>query len=204
VEWLTEPVDDSAGRLGRGYRDRVRWHLLFADLEAFADASERAAFDGEIVDRGRAERAAIGLVDRLAAHVGAVLSFRLLGGERIRGRVDDVGADWLLLDDGASVLLPLAAVAGVEGLSRRAAADGAGLARRVRLTVLLRRLSRDRAGVLVQLTDGSGLSGTIDRVGADHLDVALHPAGEFRRSGEVRGVCVVPVAAIGLVRSADG
>lgn len=188
-------------RAHRGYRDHVRWELLFADLEAMADAADRAGFDGEVADRGRAERAALSLVDRLRAHVTAVLAFRRLGGELVVGRVVDVGADWVLLDDAGSLLLPLAAVTGIEGLSRRAA-PGGGLAGRVPLTVLLRRLARDRCGVRVRLVDGAELTGTIDRVGADHVDVALHPADEPRRRGAVRGVCVVPLAALAGVRAA--
>lgn len=187
-----------------GYRDPVRWELLFADLEALADATERAAFEGDVVDRARAERAGLQLVDRLRAHVGAGLTFRLLGGDRVTGRLADVGLDWILLDGDGAVLLPLTAVTGIERLSRRASPqEESALARRVRLTVALRRLSHDRAGVSVRLVDGAVLTGTIDRVGADHLDVALHPAGELRRSGAVRGVCVVPVAAVLLVRAAE-
>ena len=178
----------------------MRWELLFADLEAMAEAAERSAFDGEVVDRERAERAALTLVGRLRAHVGATLAFRLLDRERVVARVVEVGVDWLLLDDPGSLLLPLAAVTRVEGMSRRAA-GGVGPARRVPLTVLLRRLARDREQVRVRLVDGDELTGTVDRVGADHLDVALHPAGEPRRLGAVRGVCVVPLSAVICVRS---
>lgn len=179
----------------------VRWELLFADLEAQADAAERAAFEGDVADRGRAERAALHLVDRLRAHVGTVVALRLVGGDRAVGRLADVGVDWVLMDESGSLLVPLAAVSGVEGLSRRAAPDGSALARRVRLTVVLRGLSRDRSAVRVRLTDGATLTGTIDRVGADHFDLALHAADELRRAGAVRGVCVVPVAAVVSLRS---
>lgn len=179
----------------------MRWELLFADLEALADATDRAAFDGEVADRGRDERAALRLVDRLRAHVGAALAFRIIGDGRVVGRLVDVGVDWALLDDGASLLLPLAAVTGVEGLSRRAATARGALEQRVGLTVLLRRLARDRSGVRVRLVDGAELTGTLDRVGADHVDVALHAVGEPRRAGSVRGVCVVPLAALATVRA---
>jgi hypothetical protein len=186
-----------------GYGDHVRWELLFADLEAQADAAERAAFDGDVADRGRSERAALSLVDRLRAHVGAVVALRLVDGDRAVGRLADVGVDWILLDDAGSLLVPLGAVSGVEGLSRRAAPDDGALARRMRLTVVLRGLARDRSAVRVRLTDGATLTGTIDRVGADHVDLALHSADEPRRAGVVRGVCVIPIAALVTVRSAD-
>src|SRR5690242_15230045 len=160
------------------------------------------AFEADVADRGRAERAALTLADRLRGHVGAALAVRMLDGDRARARLVDVGADWLLLDDGGSVVVPVAAVAGVEGLSRMAVTDGGALARRATLGVVLRRLARDRAPVRVALLGGDALSGTIDRVGADHLDLALHAADEARRPATVRGVLVVRLAALASVRSA--
>lgn len=180
----------------------MRWELLFADLEALADAAARAAFEGDVIERGREERAGLYLVDRLRAHGDVTLAFRLLGGERVVGRLLDVGMDWVLLDDGGSLLLPLTAIMGIDGLSRRAAPEAGVLVRRVRLAVLLRRLARDRSGVRIRLRGGSELLGTIDRVGADHLDLAMHPADEPRRAGAVRGVCVIPVVAVVALRSA--
>jgi hypothetical protein len=194
--------DDGPPRRRAGYRGRVRWELLFADLEAFAEATERAEFQVDVADRGRAERAALTLADRLRGHLEAELAFRLLGGDVVRGRLLDVGSDWVLLDDGCQVVLPTAAVIGVEGLSRLAAAPPDELGRRVGVGVVLRRLSRDRAPVRVGLLDGTALTGTIDRVGADHLDLARHAADELRRVGSVRGVVVVRLGALAQVRSA--
>jgi hypothetical protein len=62
-------------------------------------------------------------------------------------------------------------------------------------------LARDRAGVSVVLRDASTLSGTLDRVGADHVDVAEHAPGEARRAAAVRQVRVVPLMALALLRS---
>ena len=42
--------------------------------------------------------------------------------------------------------------------------------------------------------------GTIDRVGRDHVDLAVHDRGEPRREGAVREVRIVPLAALLLVR----
>jgi hypothetical protein len=180
----------------------VRWELLFADLEALADATERAAFEGEVAERGRAERAGLLLADRLRGHLGTTLSFCLVNGDRVIGTLVDVGAEWALLREAGSVLLPMAAVTGIEGLSRVAATGTGELSRRVRLTVLLRRLARDRSAVRATTLDGATLTGTIDRVGADHLDLALHPVGEVRRPGAVRSVRVIPVSALVAVRDA--
>jgi hypothetical protein len=179
----------------------VRWELLFADLEAFAEATERAAFEVDVADRARAERATLTLADRLRGHVGAVLTFRLLDGDRIRARLVDVGGDWVLVEDGASIVLPMAALGGVEGLSRMAATASGALARRATLGVVLRRLARDRVPVRLGLLGGASITGTVDRVGADHLDLAQHAVDEIRRPGVVRGVVVVRLGAIAQVRS---
>jgi hypothetical protein len=45
------------------------------------------------------------------------------------------------------------------------------------------------------------LSGTIDRVGADHLDLALHAPGEWRRAEAVTGVATVGFGGLYAVRS---
>jgi len=43
--------------------------------------------------------------------------------------------------------------------------------------------------------------GTIDRVGADFIEVAVHAAWEPRRAAAVRSVALVPLDAIVLVRA---
>ena len=52
----------------------------------------------------------------------------------------------------------------------------------------------------IDLNDGTTLDATIDRVGADFVEVAEHAAGEPRRRTEVRDVELVPLAAIVAVR----
>jgi len=180
----------------------MRWELLFADLEALADATDRAAFEADVADRARSERAAVRLTERLRAHLGAVLALRLADRGRVTGRLVDVGADWLLLDDAGSVLIPLAAVTVVEGLGRASAGEAGEVQRRARITVALRRLARDRAVVRVATLDGGIVVGTLDRVGADHVDLALHAQDELRRASAVRSVAVLPLAAIVQIRAA--
>jgi hypothetical protein len=48
--------------------------------------------------------------------------------------------------------------------------------------------------------DGSVLDATIDRVGTDFLEAAVHAAGEARRRSEVREVVLIPYAALAAVR----
>jgi hypothetical protein len=49
---------------------------------------------------------------------------------------------------------------------------------------------------------GGLATGTIDKVGADHLDLAEHPADAMRRTTALTGHRVVPFTAIGIVRRA--
>ena len=65
----------------------------------------------------------------------------------------------------------------------------------------LRGIARDRLPVQLWLTDGSVVCGTVDRVGADFLEVTEHGTGEPRRRGDVTGVRTVPFAALAMVRS---
>ena len=180
------------------YGGPMRWEALFADLEAQLAAAS-AAEDGDLA---RAEVARTPLEDRVRAHVGAPLRVWLRDGTALAGSVRDAGAGWLLLvDDRGPVVLPAPAVARLSGLSRAVAPPAGHVERRLGLGAVLRALARDRAGVRLHV-DGAVLTGTIDRVGADHLDLAEHPAEEARRSAAVRAVVTVPFGALLAVREA--
>lgn len=186
----------------------MRWQSLFADLEAQLEAAASAELSAEVAERVRTEHARVRTADRLAAAHGCVVTVSVPGLDRLHGRLADAGEDWLLLDEdgGRAALVPLAAVLAVAGLPRSAAVpDDSPAATRVRRALDLRRalrgLARDRAGVAVWLRDGSVLAGTVDRVGADHLELAEHAPGEARRSAAVRSVRLVPLAAVSAVRS---
>jgi len=183
----------------------MRWQNLFDDLEAQFEAAEAAELSGEVAERTRREAALVRLVDRLQPSAGQPVVLHLPGAGPLRGRLLDSGVDWLLLDEGAGreVLVPLAAVLGVSGLGGRAAGPGGedAVAKRLDLRWALRGLARSRTGVALGLSDGSLVTGTVDRVGADHLDLAEHGPGEARRAGAVRAVRLVPLGALVLVRS---
>lgn len=182
----------------------VRWESLFADLEAELDAAAAAELAGEVAERTRGERAAVLLADRLRAAIGADVELVLLGGtERLRGRLEASGPDWSLLVDAAGVehLVPHGGLAAASGLGVLAEPSSSAVEARLDFASGLRGIARRRAAVRLRLTDGGAWVGTIDRVGADALDLAVHAPGEARRARAVRQVAVIPLRAIAAVRA---
>lgn len=167
------------------------WEGLFADLEAQFEAQERLEHDAEVADRTRRERALVDLHSRLVGHVGDRAGVRLVTGSHLTGELEDVGDGWVLL---GGAVVPVDAVVAWTDLSHRP--HDATRARRFGLGHVLRGLARDR--VLVRVVDRSGRTstGTIDRVGADHLDLAEHAPDEPRRTALVRSVRTIPFAAL--------
>lgn len=182
----------------------MRWDDLFADLEAQADALEAGERAAEVAERTRIELAGLSTVDRLKAAVGTRLRLRTDGGLALDGTLARVGPDWLLLAeaDGRESVVALGRLLSVSGLGRLSAVPGSGGVVQARLTLrsALRGIARDRSPVRLHLADGELLDATIDRVGADFVDVARHAPGEPRRRGEVRDVVLVPFAALAAVR----
>jgi hypothetical protein len=188
-----------------GQAARVRWQALFDDLDAQLAAEEAAELRAEVADRTRRELALVRIRDRLEPSFGAAVAVAVHGGGTVHGRLLDAGGDWLLLEEAGAreLLVPLAAVLTVAGLSARSGPPGAEgeVGKRLDLRWALRGLARSRSAVRIGLRDGSTISGTVDRVGADHLDLAEHAPGEARRPGAVRQVRMVPLAALASVAS---
>jgi len=195
----------------------VRWDNLFDDLEGQLE-NELNAEDVEM--RAEEERLRLGrlaLRQRLTGVVSGAPATRqlrvvLADNETITLRPTTFGRDWLaadLLGTGAAAaqcILPFAAIAAVildpaqvsPSLAEQTEPP-ARLVDRIGLPFVLRDLCRRRKSV--QLRTGVGtITGTIDRVGRDHLDLAVHAAGTLRRAGEVQQVRIVPVHQIHLVR----
>lgn len=198
----------------------MRWDRLFADLEARFDELADAEAAAESADRERVAIGAVSAIQRLSGSIDRQIRVRLAGGASVGGVLRTVGPDWLLLTEGQGrdCLVALAAVTAVEGLTASTGAEMTSLARRLDLRRALRGLARDRSPVAVAMSGwaggsaGSGagaygpigsaeLTGTIDRVGADFIEVAVHAAWEPRRAGTVRSVALVPLAGIVLVRA---
>ena len=184
----------------------MRWQQLFADLEARFEAEQDAAERAGTSSRSRHELGSLRFVDRLGGAVGSPVGLLCRGAGQVSGTLSEVGSDWLLLDDGGrELLVATAAVRAVTGLGRRTAAagDAGAVAVRLDLRRALRGLARDRATVQLVLDDGTALHGTIDRVGADFVELAEHPADLHRRAGAVQGVRTVVIDAVAVVRTAQ-
>jgi hypothetical protein len=193
----------------------VRWDRFFDDLEdqlASEWEAERVALDTE-AERLRLSRVA--LRDRLAVlavrdAAAEAPSFELSDGTVLAAAVTTVGADWVALEPSAgragAVVVPFSSI-GCIALphsdllrSARPAPARSTLAERLTLGFVLRDLVRRRASVAVHLASGRVVTGTIDRAGADHLDLALHEPGSPRRADAVTGHRIVPFAAIAWLR----
>jgi hypothetical protein len=183
----------------------VRWEQLFEDLESQLEAAERADFDAEVSDRTRRELALVRLADRLRHSAGRPLDLGVAGVGTLRGTVLRVGPGWLLLDDGSGheLLVLEPAILTLRGLpvASSAAAEVLAVAARIRIGQLLRGIARDRSAVVVVLRDGSRFHATIDRVGADFIDLVEHPDGEIRRPDRQADARTVSVAAISVVQT---
>ena len=181
-----------------------RWNELFDDLEAQAQVLSTAERAAEIEDRTRYETGRLGLVDRLLPAIGASIQLRGAGGLSVAGRLERAHPEWLLVaeDAGREALVAVAAVVSIGGLGRWSAAPGGQSAVDARLSLrqALRAIVRDRSTVRIHLLDGSVLDGTLDRVGADFVELAEHPVGESRRHGEITALLAVALASIAAVR----
>ncbi|WP_345801940.1 hypothetical protein AAIB33_02195 [Microbacterium sp. AZCO] len=155
------------------------------------------------------------LRDRLTALLDrdestAAPSFEFRDGTVVAAEVSGVGADWAALQPSpartGAIIAPLSAIMSI-GMphpdllrSARPVAATSSLAERMTLGFALRDLVRRRVGVTLHLVHGRSLSGTIDRAGADHLDLAVHEPGAPRRADAVSGHRLVPFEAIAWIR----
>ncbi|WP_147063069.1 hypothetical protein [Terrabacter aerolatus] len=179
----------------------MRWDRLFDDLEAQLALDDARELASEVADRTRRERALLDVHTRLLANVGSPRVALRLSGRVVAGRLADVGPDWALVETAPErpVLVALAAVRSVSGIAPGARTPSV-VARRFGVGSALRAVSRDRAVVEVADMDGQVATGTIDVVGADHLELAEHAADETRRTANLTGRLLVPFWSLGSVR----
>ena len=178
----------------------MRWDRLFDDLEGQLAAQHLLERDAEVADRTRRERAQLTLHDRLLAGLGQRVSLVCGAGEVVEGTVREVGAGWVMLEAPPGVVIAhLPAVRSLSGLGHLAQVPGT-VARAFGLGMALRAVCRDRAPVSLVDVTGATHTGTVDSVGADHLDLAEHPLDLPRRAENVRGSRTIPYTALAALR----
>lgn len=199
----------------------MRWDNLFDDLESQLEHELTAEEVDLHAEEERLRLARLGLRDRLLslhAHAAApseAVRLVLTDGSRISVIASNFGRDWLageLRDEGsrkAECIVPLDAVSGLvlskEDVLR--SLDSASqpesshsLSARLGLAFVLRDLCRRRQPVTLTLVGGAAMHGTLDRVGRDHCDLAVHESGAARRESAVLEYRLVRLNQILLVR----
>lgn len=189
----------------------MRWEQLFNDLDARFDDLADEQMMAELADRERVALGAVSLGQRIAGAVDRTIRVRTTVGLVVTGQLRKVGPNWLLLQEGLGreALVATGALTQVEGLSTSSAPAPGSVEMRLDLRFVLRGLARDRSPVAVVVRGGGGdppglyteSTGTIDRIGADFLELAVHAAWEPRRAASVRSVVLIPLAAVVLVRA---
>ncbi len=194
----------------------MRWDHLFDDLAGQLEHELQSEESDLRLEEERMRLGRLPLRERLAvlkASADPALSrvrLRVRNGETHDVRLVTVGRDWLAGDieggAGASqAIVPLTAVDSLVLTQQQADVSldplvtTSELAARLGVAFLLRDLCRRRAAVTVVTAAGLA-SGTIDRVGRDHLDLAVHDLDAPRRSSAVAHVRVVAFDQLLLVR----
>lgn len=158
----------------------MRFERIFDDLEGRFAHHEQQEMRAVSEDLARAERAQLTLADRLRGAGSQRLTLHVGAEMRLKGSIDEVGADWVALRDGVSPLrtiVPLGAIVLVHGLPTRARPPEESLLSPLGLGSVLREIARDRSIVRLETTAG-GVIGRVGAVGADTLDIQAMPTGE--------------------------
>ena len=193
-----EGVNAYAASVDEAISGAARFDNLLAGILAEAEAADAAALDADIAEVERAVRAEARLLDRLRAQRRVALD--IVGMGTLVGDVAVVGRDVVVLaaDDG-DWAVPIWGIAAVID-----PAPGVLVAQRpserLGLTAIARSWARQRCSVRVVRINAVPLDGTLDAVGADHLDLAEHDPGEPRRPESVRRLATIPLGNVAAIR----
>ena len=181
----------------------MRWNDLFADLEAQLQFGHWEAVEQDAAELTRGLWAELSVMDRLRGALGQPVRLLLTDGQTKALELKSVGPSWIGgMDAMSSLILMREAILGIDTVLSRAVVPSRPLQAGPSVLAIYRALARRREPVQVISRSGLTLAeGTIDRVGKDHIDVALHARDEFRRSTAMRGSRIIPTEAIQLVRA---
>lgn len=201
----------------------MRWDSLFDDLESQLE-HELHSDEGDLrAEEYRHRLGRLALRDRISTfsaqngHVQQPVTVELVTGETLVVVPQTFGRDWfsadlvtgqdvagaalVLLDSIAGVVVPKSAVA--RSLDITETPDSAPrLTDRIGIAFALRDLCRRRSFVQVHGVSAVSAvySGTIDRVGRDHFDLAIHEPGVPRRERNVAHQRLVPFSQLAYLR----
>ena len=193
----------------------MRWDHLFDDLAGQLE-HELTAEEADLQkEEERLRLGRLGVRERIVAlkrtrdHALMEVAVTLRTGARIRLEPMTVGRDWVAGDidgrDDAQAVVPFDAIESItlrdEQITPSLTPEEPkpDLSSRLGLPFLLRDLCRRRVAVRID-TVSSSLTGTIDRVGRDHLDLAEHDLDTPRRREVVRGVRLVRLDQVVVLR----
>ncbi len=196
----------------------MRWNNLFDDLESQLEQELGAEEVDLRVEEERLRLGRLSIRDRLMsvheASGGRDYTVRFeVGGDILRIRPTGFGRDWLsgtVVDESsrrAQVIIPLRSIGSIildrdqlaESLTPLPQVPAGRLADRLGITFVLRDFGRRRCAVDLVTALGT-VHGTIDRVGRDHCDIAVHDQGTPRRDSAVTQYRIVPIDQLLLVR----
>lgn len=105
----------------RRYRARMRWGLLFGDMEAQLEEALRLDRESSAGELERAEFARVLFLERLRGAETRLVTLDIPGVGRLDGVLRRVGADWLIVEGGtADWLVPVRSIRWATGLVRSA------------------------------------------------------------------------------------
>jgi hypothetical protein len=198
----------------------MRWERLFQDLEDQLDRETDAELEDIARDEERLRIARLPLIERVRdclGEPGSVPTISVSVSQAVlECTVIRCGRDWMLaqvhepLALCGTALIPLTALRSLRmdardtsdaGRPRRTGTVGRTrqLSSDIAFTFVLRDLCRRRRHVTLWC-DVDETSGTIERVGKDHVDIAIHSAGFSRSTQTVSHVAIVPLTRIDLVQ----
>ncbi len=146
---------------------------LFDDLEAQASRLFDADRDLELVDRSRAEYAAVSLASRLMASLDRHLCLEVLVIGTLEGLLGRVGTGWALLHaSSADWLIPWDSIVSVRGAATRSVSELAwSPLAKLGIGSAFRRLAEAEQRCVLHLANGSTYDGHLGRVGRDFVEL---------------------------------
>jgi hypothetical protein len=197
----------------------MRWDNLFDDLEGQLEQERDAEQLDLLAEEERLRLGRLSMRDRIIAIAHArpadarvVLRVQISNRSVLTLRPTTFGKDWIAADllettPLTQCVVPLDAIVSISlsqpqvrsSLDSSAVPHETRLVDRIGLPFVLRDLCRRRKNVEL-VTAAASVHGTIDRVGRDHLDLAVHEPGYPRRASNVTDIRMIPLATLALVR----